>query len=814
MVATGRNARSMVSLTLIALFLAVTQNTIRSADLSMETSPTPSNMPIEQQGQSIAPITAEETRAQAPQIQTLRFEANADSYVSNTPSTRDANYGTLTSFDVDSSPESEGLIRFVVHGGRGAVAKATLRLYVRDGSNTPPLISGAANNWNESTVTWDTRPPRIGHDVVSSRQSTSGSVAEFDVTPLIGANGTFTLNLIARSSDRIRFTSRESRATSQRPTLVVQFDTSAPTATASPSPSVTPSSTATVLPTATATPAVHSLEFDVEADTYIANTVSSANRNFGSMTNIAVDRDPELDGLLRFSVAGVEGGVTRATLRLYCRDGSDAAPVVAAGRASWDEATVTWDTQPGHGEPVAGVSSSIEKDSFVDLDVTTLVGGNGTFTFQLIAQSPDGASFTSRESSAEAQRPRLVVEFSPSAPTATASPTPPPTPAPTPDASETKGNRDYGYGRGTFAPTAKEGQSKVWYADGVWWGALFYPATGDYFISALDQDTHAWIRTTTKIDARNNAKIDTLWDEETGKLYTVATMARSNAEIVVRRFSYANGKYTRDEDFTREPIAIAGAVDGVVTIAKDTRGVLWVSFVPFGGDKLVYVTHSTQSPEANWVKPYVISDPGAPLRDEEIAVDVAFGGQVGVMWSDQNTGTIHFARHVDGTADSDWVREIAFSAPRGADNHISLKSDSDGRVYAAVKTSFHLPNEPLLMLLIRYPDGTWTSAPFSTVSDNQTRPMVVVDESTGTLVFFAADSQLNRGKSGGRIYCKQVPLDDIVFAPGKGDVVISGDENPALNNVSSTKQLITEGMGILVIAGDDQTRTYWHAVLP
>ncbi|HYP60998.1 MAG TPA: hypothetical protein VEQ36_11280, partial [Thermomicrobiales bacterium] len=59
-----------------------------------------------------------------------------------------------------------------------------------------------------------------------------------------------------------------------------------------------------------------------------------------------------------------------------------------------------------------------------------------------------------------------------------------------------------------------------------------------------------------------------------------------------------------------------------------------------------------------------------------------------------------------------------------------------------------------------------------------------------------------------------VPLDDIVFAPGKGDVVISGDENPALNNVSSTKQLITEGMGILVIAGDDQTRTYWHAVLP
>ena len=559
---------------------------------------------------------------------------------------------------------------------------------------------------------------------------------------------------------------------------------------------------------------MQSLAFDVEADTFIADTVTTANRNFGSLTGIAVDRDPEFDGLLRFKVTGVVGGVTRATLRLYCRDGTDAAPVVAAAGPSWDETAVTWETQPGHGEPDPGASGSLEKGTFVDLDVTALVGGNGSFTFQLIAQSSDGASFTSRESAAEAQRPRLVVEFSPAAPTATASPTPLPTPVPTPDGAETTGYRDFGYGRGTYAPTAKEGQSKVWYADGVWWGALFSPATGDYFISALDQKTNTWTRTTTKIDARNNAKIDTLWDEETGKLYTVSTMARSDAEIVVRRFSYANGKYTRDKDFTQDPIAIAGADDGVVTIAKDTEGVLWVSFVPFGGEKLVYVTHSSPSPEAKWVQPYVISDPEAPLRDEEIAVVVAFGGQIGVMWSDQNTGTMHFARHVDGTDDREWVHEIAFSAPKGADNHISLKSDSAGRVYAAVKTSFHLPDEPLLVLLIRYPDGTWTSTPFSTVSDNQTRPMVEVDESTGTLLYFAADYQLSSGKSGGRIYCKQVPLDDLVFGPGKGDVVISGDENPALNNVSSTKQRITEGMGILIIAGDDQTRIYWHTVLP
>ena len=804
-------------LTVIVLLIAIPLNSIQFSSSSMAFSATSSGSGLEQTGDPVAPSAGEQAMA-PPALQTLIFEAEADSYVTNSLSTQDSNFGAATSFDVDNSPESHGLVRFTVQGGTGAVLHATLSLYVRDGSGAAPLVSLADNSWNESSVTWNNRPQEISAAITSQAELETGRTVDFDVTRLVGANGTFTFNLVAAAPNRVTFTSRESAARSQQPELIVQFDPSVPAPTASapavPGNTELSSSPELASPTVTATSPKDALEFDAEADTYIANTASGAQENFGSSTSIAVDREPEVDGLLRFHIAGVKGGVTQATLRLYCRDASDKAPIVVAGSNDWDESELTWETWPEPDASATGESGPIAKNEFVDFDVTTLVGGNGDVTLRLVAVSSDRAGFTSRESSAKAQRPKLIVAFSPSEPTATVSPAPSPTVAPTRDPADSPGYRDYEYGHGTFAPTAKEGQSKVWYAGGQWWGALYYPATGDYFISSLDKDTQTWTRTSIKIDSRNNAKIDTLWDEKTEKLYTVSTLAKGDAAIVVRRFSFKKGKYTADKDFTTEPLAKTGAVDGVVTIAKDSNGVFWVSFVPFAGEKLVYVSHSGDSPDDKWVRPFVISDPATPLREEEITGVVAFGGQIGVMWSDQNVGTMRFARHVDGTADGDWIQEVAFSAPLGADNHIDMKSDTEGRVYAAVKTSMHQPGQPLLVLLIRYPDGTWASTPFSTVADNQTRPMVVIDESNGTLVFFAADSELNQGTSGGRIYYKRVPLDNIVFPPGKGEVAISGGADPALNNVSSTKQMITEGMGILVIAGDDQTRTYWHAVLP
>ena len=63
------------------------------------------------------------------------------------------------------------------------------------------------------------------------------------------------------------------------------------------------------------------------------------------------------------------------------------------------------------------------------------------------------------------------------------------------------------------------------------------------------------------------------------------------------------------------------------------------------------------------------------------------GNKIGVMWSDQNTATDFFAVHSDAQPDNVWTIETALQGTGLADDHINLKTDVTGRVFAAVKTS-------------------------------------------------------------------------------------------------------------------------------
>jgi len=289
-------------------------------------------------------------------------------------------------------------------------------------------------------------------------------------------------------------------------------------------------------------------------------------------------------------------------------------------------------------------------------------------------------------------------------------------------------------------------------------------------------------------------------------------VAGSNEPIVVKRFSPG---WT--EDFATT-VASTGAEDGVVTIAKDSTGALWVTYAPFAGDPEMYVTHSNGT-DSSWVAPYVIPVAnGTTGKEEDLPVVVAFGAQVGIMWSNQIDGAMYFARHVDGTGDRTWVQEVANGPGVGVDNHISLKSDSSGRVYAALKTSGNSSHSalPLEYLAVRGTDGVWRTSTVSTVADNQTRGVVVVDEANGLLYFFSADYTTASG-SGGSVYYKTAALGNLpVFGGGigKGRAIISSNLDVNINNPSSTKQIISGGMGILIIASDDHSHWYLHNLLP
>ena len=187
--------------------------------------------------------------------------------------------------------------------------------------------------------------------------------------------------------------------------------------------------------------------------------------------------------------------------------------------------------------------------------------------------------------------------------------------------------------------------------------------------------------------------------------------------------------------------------------------------------------------------------PTSVVKSDDISSLIAFGGnRVGLMWSNQDNWTFGFAIHSDGQADNVWTLETALSGTGLSDDHINLKADSDGRVYAAVKTSKSSSSQPLTMLLVRQAGGSWSSHVFGTVGNNHTRPIVILDEANGLVRMYATNSG-----AGGSIMEKTSPLESISFAPGKGASVIT-DADGRVNNATSTKQNSTSASGVVLLA--------------
>ena len=74
---------------------------------------------------------------------------------------------------------------------------------------TAPPVYTAGNSWTETAVNWNTRPARTsGHD---RRQGSdrANTWVEFDVTPFVTGNGTYSFSLAQTTSDGVDFRSRE-----------------------------------------------------------------------------------------------------------------------------------------------------------------------------------------------------------------------------------------------------------------------------------------------------------------------------------------------------------------------------------------------------------------------------------------------------------------------------------------------------------------------------------------------------------------------------------------------------------------------------
>ncbi|MFJ8965443.1 DNRLRE domain-containing protein [Lentzea sp. NPDC102401] len=164
--------------------------------------------------------------------------------------------------------------------------------------------------------------------------------------------------------------------------------------------------------TLTASTAAHAATttFTPVADTYVDN--GSTGTNYGTSGQLGIDNSPVKRSFLKFTVSGITSGVSNAKLRIHTDDVSGAeSPNGGTFRAmstvSWTETAVTWANQPAIDGATLGSLGSVARNAWYEVDVTSYVTGNGTYSIGITSGSTDGADYDSRESGSTA--PQLVV---------------------------------------------------------------------------------------------------------------------------------------------------------------------------------------------------------------------------------------------------------------------------------------------------------------------------------------------------------------------------------------------------------------------
>lgn len=403
-------------------------------------------------------------------------------------------------------------------------------------------------------------------------------------------------------------------------------------------------------------------------------------------------------------------------------------------------------------------------------------------------------------------------------------------------AATTVGNAGPTYGGVTNPPTSDKPQSKLWWNDGSWWAYMWVTGTG-WQIERLNRSTHQWVDTGVLVDTRASTLGDTLWDGAhlyiSSQVATISSdtstkVSQSGQPARLYRYSYSGGKYTLDSGF---PVQINNNSSESLTIDEDTQGRIWATWTQVAGNSTsgykstVYVNVSSVG-GGTWQTPFVVpsaSDPN-PTPDDISSV-VAFKGRIGVMWTDQGTGDVWWAWRNDSQPLASWHVSSATQGTKLADDHLNLKSlqaDSSGRVFAAVKTSLDstyalTSTQPQLILLVFKPGtGAFSSSTISRISDCQTRPQVVLDQTNNLVrVYSAGPSTSVTGcpyaGAQGAIYMKTASLDNPVFATGRGTAVIEDGSSANVNNVTTSKQAVTGDSGAVVLASNNTTKQYWFA---
>jgi hypothetical protein len=348
-------------------------------------------------------------------------------------------------------------------------------------------------------------------------------------------------------------------------------------------------------------------------------------------------------------------------------------------------------------------------------------------------------------------------------------------------------------------PTGAENQSKLWFHADAWWALLVEPTGRSLRVFELMPD-HSWRPTSAVVNADVGDVGDALRDGDTVHVLTRS----SDASLFYVRLSFDAAA----RDYRAAPAALVTTrrSSTPATIAKDTAGALWVGYANATN---VVVTHSEDG-GLTWGRVVTLAAT-VTAATPEVGELVAYDDRVGMLWSDQSTGSFRFASHRAGDDPALWAHEVAVAGPAQADNHVSLAripGEAGDTLVAVVKTAhgdaMGDPAAGLVELLVRAPGGQWSTVPVSAIADRLDDPVLQVDLATRKLHVFATHNL--------SIVRKTSPLDTIGFTPGIGQIFVNGTGH-RLSDPTVTKEPVDARSGLVVLASDTNSLTYRHAEL-
>ncbi len=347
--------------------------------------PTPTNTPV--------PPTPTNTPGPGTGSVTLNPVADAHT-MANRPTN---NQGNATTLRLNASPDTNSYLRFNVQGVTGSVTQATLRLYTQSTSSTGYSVHQVADNsWGELSINYN-NAPALGSLLNNSGVISSGSYVEVDVTGYVTGNGLLSFGLSTADSTLIQLTSREG---ANKPELVVQYAGSG-------GPTPTPTNTP-IPPTPTNTPGPGGSTFTFNAADDAMVLSNRPGVNYGTSDIMGTGTAPIIRSYLKFNVSGLDGPVASARLRVYLNSGNAPFDVAQVNTNSWSENSITYNNAPAVGSVLNGTGAV--SVGWIEIDVTSAISGDGTFSLALVSNSTQRNLFSTDEG---ANPPELVVVTGP-----------------------------------------------------------------------------------------------------------------------------------------------------------------------------------------------------------------------------------------------------------------------------------------------------------------------------------------------------------------------------------------------------------------